>query len=59
MASSKTMTDPKTEQRRQDYLDWLYQQSGRTCGTYTGLYQERLAWLVKQDMQQAASKDQE
>lgn len=53
------MTDPKTEQRRQDYLDWLYQQSGRTCGTYTGLYQERLAWLVKQDMQQAASKDQE
>lgn len=53
------MTDPRTEQRRQDYLDWLYQQSGRTCGTYTGLYQERITWLVEQDMQQAASKDRE
>jgi hypothetical protein len=55
MASSKTMTDPQTEQRRQDYLDWLYEQSGRTCSTYTGLYQERIAWLVEQDMQQAAA----
>ena len=49
------MTDPQTEQRRQDYLDWLYEQSGRSCGTYTGLYQERVAWLVERDMQQAAA----
>jgi hypothetical protein len=49
------MTDPQTEQRRQDYLDWLYEQSGRTCSTYTGLYQERITWLVEQDMQQAAA----
>ena len=56
MLSTKTMIDHQIEQRRQDYLDWLYQQSGRTCGTYTGLYQERIAWLVERDMQQAASK---
>lgn len=49
------MTDPQTEQRRQDYLDWLYEQSGRTCSTYTGLYQERIEWLVERDMQQAAA----
>lgn len=47
------MTDPKTEQRRQEYLEWLYQQSGRTCSTYTGLYQERLKQLVERDMQEA------
>ncbi len=46
------MINPQIEQRRQDYLDWLYEQSERTCGTYTGLYQERIAWLVKRDMQQ-------
>lgn len=51
------MIDPQTEQLRQDYLDWLYEQSGRTCGTYTGLYQERLAWLVEHDMQEALGND--
>jgi hypothetical protein len=55
MLSTKTMINHQIEQRRQDYLDWLYEQSGRTCGTYTGLYQERLAWLVERDMQQAAA----
>jgi hypothetical protein len=43
--------DPAREQRRQDYLDALYEQSGRTCSTYTGLYQERLAQLVESDIQ--------
>jgi hypothetical protein len=47
------MTDPKIEQRRQEYLEWLYQQSGRTCSTYTGLYQERLKELVESDMKEA------
>jgi hypothetical protein len=46
------MIDHQIEQRRQDYLDWLYEQSGRTCSTYTGLYQERIALLVERDMQQ-------
>jgi hypothetical protein len=43
-------TNPITEQRRQDYLDALYERSGRTCSTYAGLYQERLAQLVERDM---------
>jgi hypothetical protein len=47
------MINHKTEQRRDDYLQWLYEQSGRTCSTYTGLYQERLKELVNQDMQKA------
>jgi len=45
-------TNPTTEQRRQDYLDALYERSGRTCSTYTGLYQERIAQLVERDMQE-------
>jgi hypothetical protein len=47
------MINHKIEQRRDDYLQWLYQQSGRTCSTYTGLYQERLKELVNQDMRKA------
>lgn len=48
--------DPAREQRRQDYLDALYERSGRTCSTYTGLYQERLAQLVESDMQELLSE---
>jgi hypothetical protein len=51
------MINHKTEQRRDDYLQWLYEQSGRTCCTYTGLYQERLNELVKRDMQQALGNE--
>jgi len=47
--------DPKTEPRRQDYLDALYERSGRICSTYTGLYQERLTELVQRDMQEILS----
>jgi hypothetical protein len=28
------------DQQRADMMDALYQASGRTCGTYTGLWQE-------------------
>jgi len=42
--------NPITEQRRQDYLDALYARSGRTCNTYTDLYQQCLAELVERDM---------
>jgi hypothetical protein len=45
-------TNPTTEQRRQAYLDALYERSGRTCNTYTGLYQERLAQLLERDMEE-------
>ena len=41
---------PLVEQRRQDYLDWLYERSNRTNGLYTGLFQDRIKDLVKQDM---------
>jgi hypothetical protein len=44
--------NPITEQRRQDYLDALYERSGRTCSTYTGLYQQRITELVERDMQE-------
>jgi hypothetical protein len=44
------MTDPKTETRRQAYLEALYARSGRTCSTYTGLYQQRQRALIERDM---------
>lgn len=43
-------TTLKQDQRRQDYLEHLYAQSGRTNGLYTGLYQQRIRELVQQDM---------
>ncbi len=50
--------DPAREQRRQDYLEALYERSGRTCSTYTGLYQERLRRLVERDMQELLNDGQ-
>ena len=47
------MVDHKVQALRQKYIEWLYARSGRTCGTYTGLYQERLKELVERDMQEA------
>lgn len=32
--------DPGVQQERQNFLDWLYDQSGRTNALYTGLYDE-------------------
>jgi hypothetical protein len=51
------MINHKTEQRRDDYLQWLYQQSGRTCNTYTGLHQERIADLIQRDMAEALNDE--
>lgn len=31
---------PKTEQLKAEFLDFLYEQSGRTSGLYTGLWRE-------------------
>lgn len=45
--------DHRVEQRRQNYLDYLYTRSGRTNGLYTGLFQQRLRELVEQDMEAA------
>lgn len=52
-----TTTDPTTENKRQAYIEWLYQQSGRRCGTYTGLFQQRQRDLVERDMEEVLSDD--
>lgn len=45
------MINPQLENQRQRYLEWLYAQSGRTNGLYTGLYQNRKQELIDQDME--------
>jgi hypothetical protein len=47
------VTNPTIEQRRQAYLDWLYERYGRTDGLYTGLYRRRIRELVQRDMDEA------
>lgn len=42
--------DFREEQRRQNYLEWLYTASGRTNGLYTGLYTEHVQRLIQADM---------
>jgi hypothetical protein len=34
------MTEQQLDQQRADLMDALYRSSGRTCGTYTGLWEE-------------------
>jgi len=34
------MTPQQLDQQRADMMDSLYAKSGRTCGTYTGLWEE-------------------
>lgn len=43
--------DFRVENQRQAYLDWLYDRSGRCCGTYTNLYQERAQQLVVREFE--------
>ena len=45
--------DHVQENRKARYLDWLYDQSGRTSEVYTGLYQDRIKTLIEQDMMEA------
>ena len=44
------MIDPVLEQRRADYIEFLYELSGRTNCVYTGLMEERRRFLVERDM---------
>ena len=37
------------QQARADYMDALYEDSGRTNGLYTGLYSERMQQLMTID----------
>lgn len=40
------LCNPIKQQARADYIEALYQASGRTNGLYTGLYQARIDQLV-------------
>jgi len=44
------MIDPIVEARRQAYIERLYERSGRSCGTYSGLLMEHIQHLLEQDM---------
>jgi|AACY02.2.fsa_nt_gi hypothetical protein len=44
------MIDPVVEQRRADYIEFLYELSGRTNSVYTGLMEERRRFLIERDM---------
>ena len=46
------MVDPVVEQRRADYMECLYEQSGRTNCIYTGLFEERRRYLLERDMRE-------
>jgi hypothetical protein len=41
--------NPVEQQARADYIEALYQASGRTNGLYTGLFKERVDYLVISD----------
>lgn len=45
------MIDPVVETRRQSYIERLYELSGRSCSTYSGLFMERIQHLIEEDMQ--------
>lgn len=52
------MMEPfEIENRRQAYLEHLYERYGRTCCTYTGLYQQHVAALVERDMREVLGDD--
>jgi len=42
--------DPIEQQLRADYIEALYQTSGRTDGLYTNLFQDRIKLLVARDI---------
>lgn len=43
------MIDPVVEQRKADYIEFLYKKSGRTNGLYTNLFTDRVKELVELD----------
>lgn len=47
---AQPMIDPVIETRRQAYIERLYERSGRSCSTYSGLLQEHIQHLLEQDM---------
>jgi len=51
------MVDSVVEQRRADYMEWLYEQSGRTNCIYTGLFEERRRYLLERDMREVLDSE--
>lgn len=47
------MIDPVIETRRQLYIERLYERAARSCGTYSGLFQEHIQKLLQEDMDRA------
>ena len=44
-----SINHPHVQQARADYIEALYQDSGRTNGLYTGLFKKRVDLLVITD----------
>lgn len=44
------MVDPVIEARRQAYIERLYERSGRSCSTYSGLLLQHIHHLIEEDM---------
>ncbi len=42
--------NPIEQQLRADYIEALYQTSGRTDGLYTNLFQDRIKLLISRDI---------
>ena len=42
--------NPIEQQLRADYIEALYQTSGRTNGVYTDLFQDRIKLLIARDI---------
>jgi len=42
--------NPIEQQLRADYIEALYQTSGRTDGLYTNLFQDRIKTLISRDV---------
>ena len=47
-------TQAQRQTLRVGYMDHLYEQSGRTCGTYSGLWQQHKAALLDEFAQHLA-----
>ena len=49
--------DPAIETRRQAYIERLYERSGRSCGTYSGLLMEHIQHLLEEDMNRVLTEN--
>ena len=50
MHMTERRIDPVVETRRQAYIERLYERSGRSCSTYSGLLLQHIQHLIEEDM---------